>query len=193
MGTNYYPNLRTIYNNKSIGWWRCGSLFHLPRYVWRGSVSVDQCHCMGPGPQHATAEAPNASAPGVNTDSLVAFAWYQVDGFGRRLLSGYCKGETRWHRGRHALQGAPVPKHYRTLGPGSPQASRTQTFTSHNDQVILVLHTVIESYIPMTPHVHTYMHTHMCRAALLGQKLRLLSFRQCTCLVSSAHPFPVES
>ena len=35
---------------------------------------------------------------------------------------------------------------------------------------------------------------HMCRDALVGQKLRLLSFPQWTWLVSSsAHPFPVES
>ena len=35
---------------------------------------------------------------------------------------------------------------------------------------------------------------HLCRDALIGQKLRLLSFRQWTCLVSSsAHPFPLES
>ena len=35
---------------------------------------------------------------------------------------------------------------------------------------------------------------HLCRDALVGQKLRLLSFQQWTCLVSSsAHPFPLES
>ena len=35
---------------------------------------------------------------------------------------------------------------------------------------------------------------HLCRDALVGQKLRLLSFRPWTCSVSSsAHPFPLES
>ena len=51
------------------------------------------------------------------------------------------------------------------------------------------MHAYIRTYIHTDRHtgIHTYIHTY-------GQKLRLLSFPQWTCLVSSsAHPFPIES